>query len=67
MAQAINKFCPRSGKKIEADSLAEYKGFTVGFCNPGCRDDFTEHVKERPNDTLYFDSIIKEQELIKCP
>ncbi|WP_295893910.1 hypothetical protein [uncultured Vibrio sp.] len=63
MTQAINKFCPRSGKDVNVDSLTEYKGFTVGFCNPGCRDDFREHVSERPNDTAYFDSIIKEQEL----
>jgi len=25
---------------VSADSLTVYKGRTVGFCNPGCRDKF---------------------------
>ncbi|MEM9090041.1 MAG: YHS domain-containing protein, partial [Cyanobacteria bacterium P01_F01_bin.53] len=41
--EAINKFCPRSGKPIENDSLTEYRGHIVGFCNPGCRDDFAQN------------------------
>ena len=36
----INTFCPWSGKPVSADSLTRYRGRTVGFCNPGCRDKF---------------------------
>ncbi|PHR73330.1 MAG: YHS domain-containing protein [Arcobacter sp.] len=61
--QAINKFCPRSGKRIVSDSLCNYKGYTVGFCNTGCRDDFISNISKRPNDSNYFDVIIKENEL----
>ena len=57
---AINKYCPRSGKPVVADSLTTYRGVTVGFCNPHCRDDFAANVDERPNDTRYFDALIKE-------
>lgn len=60
---AINKYCPRSGKAIEADSLTNYKGLTVGFCNPGCRDDFASNIEERPKDLNYFDTLIKELDL----
>ncbi|WP_205472918.1 YHS domain-containing protein [Agarivorans sp. Alg241-V36] len=60
---AINKYCPRSGKAVVPDSLTEYKGLTVGFCNPGCRDDFSQNVSDRPNDTIYFDVLIKENNL----
>lgn len=37
---AVNEACPWSGKPIAADSLTLYRGFVVGFCNPGCRDKF---------------------------
>ena len=63
MLKAINKFCPRSGKNVKEDSLTAYKGFVVGFCNPGCRDDFQANVSTRPNDTIYFNAVIKEFEL----
>jgi len=62
-AVSINKFCPRSGKSVVGDSFTKYKGFIVGFCNPGCRDDFTNNIDERPNDSSYFDAIIKENGL----
>ena len=52
----LNKFCPRSGKPVARDSLAEYRGVTVGFCNPGCRDDFVAHVDNRP-EVLFQGSI----------
>jgi hypothetical protein len=65
MEKPINKYCPRSGKRVTADSLTAYRGFVVGFCNPGCRDDFQANVTDRPNDTIYFDAIIKELELEK--
>ena len=61
---AMNKFCPRSGKTVEPDSLTHYRGVTVGFCNPGCRDDFAENINERPKDSVYFDVLIKEKELV---
>ena len=63
MKSAINKYCPRSGKLVSSDSLTEYKGLVVGFCNPGCRDDFARNISESHNDTNYFDTIIKENEL----
>lgn len=55
---AINDVCPRSGKPISADSLAEYRGYVVGFCNTHCRDDFAANIEERPDDRAAFDAII---------
>jgi len=46
-----NTHCPWSGKPVSADSLTEYKGRVVGFCNPGCRDKFDRAVD-------HFDSVI---------
>ena len=63
MKKAINKYCPRSGKPVSNDSLTEYLGHPVGFCNPGCRDDFEKDISKNPKDTNYFDIIIKENEL----
>lgn len=37
---AINATCPWSGDPVAADSLTRYRGQTVGFCNPECRDKF---------------------------
>jgi hypothetical protein len=65
MEKPINKYCPRSGERVAADSLTAYKGFVVGFCNPGCRDDFQANVSNRPKDCAYFDAVIKEFELEK--
>lgn len=42
---AINKYGPRSGKPVQSDSLTRYRGVVVGFCNPGCRDDFAGNGK----------------------
>ena len=39
-AEAVNDRCPWSGKPIREDSLSLYKGYVIGFCNPGCRDKF---------------------------
>ena len=61
--EALNKYCPRSGKPVEADSLTEYRGQTVGFCNPGCRDDFAQNIADSKHDTRYFDVLIKELDL----
>ena len=63
MPNAINKYCPRSGKPVVETSLTEYRGFVVGFCNPGCRDDFAAHIEANPSDSRYFDALIKELEL----
>ena len=63
MKSAINKYCPRSGKEVAADSLTEYEGHVVGFCNPGCRDDFAQNMTESKRDRKYFEVIIKEHEL----
>lgn len=41
----INTHCPWSGNPVQADSLTEYKGQVVGFCNTGCRDKFEKAVK----------------------
>jgi YHS domain-containing protein len=37
---SINAICPWSGDPVSEDSLTEYRGHIVGFCNPGCRDKF---------------------------
>lgn len=50
-ATCINTHCPWSNKKVTKDSLTMYKSFQVGFCNPGCRDDFSSAVS-------LFDSLI---------
>jgi hypothetical protein len=63
MESVINKYCPRSGKSVSSDSLTNYRGQVVGFCNPGCRDDFAANIEDRPNDTSYFNAIIKEHDL----
>ena len=44
IADCINETCPWSGKPVQADSLTEYDGHVVGFCNPGCRDQFESAV-----------------------
>ena len=45
IADCINATCPWSGKPVQADSLTEYNGDIVGFCNPGCRDKFDAAVR----------------------
>jgi hypothetical protein len=59
----INDVCPRSGKEVVDDSLTEYRGYVVGFCNQHCRDDFAAHVDERPADREYFDAVIERVEV----
>lgn len=44
LEDAVNETCPWSGEPISGDSLTVYKGRTVGFCNPGCRDKFAAAV-----------------------
>ncbi|WP_026972073.1 hypothetical protein [Aliagarivorans marinus] len=62
-SKAINKYCPRSGKPVSENSLTEYRGLTVGFCNPGCRDDFARDPNASAKDCAYFDVLIKELDL----
>lgn len=56
IADCINETCPWSGKPVQADSLTEYDGNVVGFCNPGCRDQFEsairhfEEAKDQPTE-----------------
>ena len=40
LEDCVNQTCPWSGKPVSADSLTLYKGKVVGFCKPGCRDEF---------------------------
>lgn len=62
MDKAINKYCPRSGKPVADDSLTRYRSYVVGFCNPGCRDDFAKNIDGCKKDTRYFDVVIKESQ-----
>ena len=36
IADCINEACPWSGEPVQANTLTEYDGHVVGFCNPGC-------------------------------
>lgn len=45
IANAVNETCPWSGEPVSEDLLTVYRGKTVGFCNPGCRDKFAAAVK----------------------
>ncbi|MCQ0986818.1 glutathione S-transferase [Jiella marina] len=51
---AINETCPWSGKPIAGDSLTIHNGAVVGFCNPGCRDQFETAVR-------HFEAAAKER------
>ena len=45
IADCINEFCPWSGKPVRADSLTDYDGRVVGFCNTGCRERFDTAIR----------------------
>ena len=45
IADCINETCPWSGEPVRADSLTEYVGQVVGFCNTGCRDKLETAVR----------------------
>ena len=45
IADCINETCPWSGEPVQSDSLTEYDGDVVGFCNTGCRDKFEAAVR----------------------
>ncbi|VAV87790.1 hypothetical protein MNBD_ALPHA04-1192 [hydrothermal vent metagenome] len=44
LEDCVNDVCPWSGGSVSADSLTEYKGAVVGFCNTECRDKFEKAV-----------------------
>ena len=44
-SKPINSHCPWSGDPVSLDSTIEYRGHTVAFCNPGCRDKFAAAMK----------------------
>lgn len=59
--EAINEVCPRSGKPVVANSLTSYRGYTVGFCNQHCRDDFASDIEGSSGDREFFDKIIEKK------
>ena len=40
LEDCVNDTCPWSGKPVSAEALTRYNGRVVGFCKPGCRDEF---------------------------
>lgn len=58
---SINRFCPNSGKPVQANSVTSYRGVLVGFCNPHCRDEFAENPEKESTAKTYFDTLIKER------
>lgn len=48
---AVNATCPWSGDPVSPEALTRYRGETVGFCAPACRDKFARA-------TAHFDSAI---------
>lgn len=44
LKDCVNDVCPWSGEPVSGDSLTQYRGKVVGFCNPGCRDKFERAV-----------------------
>ncbi|MDV7338172.1 hypothetical protein RYZ26_01100 [Terasakiella sp. A23] len=46
---SINTICPNSGKPVKPDSIADYQDMRIGFCNPGCRDNFANNPENYPH------------------
>lgn len=57
-APAFNRQCPRSGRPVAEDSIIEYRGYQMGFCNTGCSSDFAADPSANHMDCLYFDRLI---------
>ena len=55
LEDCVNETCPWSGDPVQEDSLTEYRGQVVGFCNTGCRDKFDAASRA-------FDAAIKGKE-----
>ncbi len=51
---SINTHCPNSGKPVPENSITEYKGKKIGFCNPGCRDTFAANPEKHPHVLAQF-------------
>lgn len=60
ITECVNPTCPFSGQPVESDSLTLYRGHTVGFCNPDCRDKFAANPDEYPDAKKLFDAKIAE-------
>ena len=45
IADCINETRPWSGEPVRADSQTGFAGRLVGFCNPGCRDQFEAAIR----------------------
>ncbi len=58
LKDCINPTCPFSGEPVAAGSLAVYRGHTVGFCNPGCRDKFADNPDDYKDAKALFDERI---------
>jgi hypothetical protein len=58
LAHCLNELCPRSGKPVVANSLVIYRDYVLGFCNPGCRDDFAANPEACPEDRAVFDKLV---------
>ena len=59
--QSVNRQCPRSRKPVAVDSIVDYRGYPVGFCNTGCSTDFAANPTINRMDRLYFDRLIARQ------
>ena len=58
LSDAINTTCPRSGMAVVGHSLTTYRGYTVGFCNQHCRNDFASDIEAAESDRAFFDNAI---------
>ena len=58
VAESLNPDCPFSGKAVQANSLVEYRGKVVGFCNPECRDKFAANPRKFPDALAKFNALI---------
>ena len=58
----INPTCPFSGEPVEAGSLMQYRGHTVGFCNQDCRDKFAANPDGYKDAKALFDERIDDLE-----
>ncbi len=54
----LNRHCPRSGSPVDEGSVTEYRNHLVGFCNPGCRDDFANNTEACVAERRHFDQLI---------
>lgn len=60
-SKPINTNCPWSGDPISLDSCIQYRGQTVAFCNPDCRDKFAAALK------MFDEAIVANQKPVLEP